>query len=421
VFFKESISGTTVSALQSVRGTRGRAGDWADLIHELAPAWDDPTRDQWVADFASGVDSEALSAWLSALEPDSQPWEVYELISVLAEISPETAQAALRACGPNLVQAFEADLADAGSNFAGWVFGIMQEVARLADADGAIDADEDDEPGPPRTPAQELAWASLESRLRPLADITLAIFEEVDWERSSRSLATKEAYELESLDLVLSWLGVLSSRILDRVATAVPRVWLFGLSAPEEPGGKRQFFTMGRLLYFLSKSPEGESVAREFLEDHALELDPFPAILIQGFPDIAARCHAKGQALECESHVVSWEALRLSLGALVQEDRATAIAYLGAHRELIRDGFAIPHQGSLRGVRAFISVADSVEGALLGSIMRDLTVPEIETAWRNLHSAASTELRPLLELAVREDVAVTPFAQELLADSVGAD
>lgn len=424
VLFKESISGASVSALLSERGTRQRASDWADLIHELAPAWDDPAREQWVADFASGLDAEALSGWLSDLEPDSHPWEVYELISVLAEIAPEAAQAALQACAPNMVQAFETDLAYAGSNFARWVFGIMYTVAEMADADGVIDPDEDgeeDEPGPPLTPAQELAWASFETRLRPLAGTTLAIFEEVDWERSAQSLATKEAYELQSLDLVIAWLGTLSSRILDRIAAALPRDWLFELSAPEEPGGQRQFPTVGGLLHVLSMSPEGESVARDFLEDHELELDPFPAILIQRFPDIAVRCHARGQALEPESHVASWEALRVSLDALVQEDRATATTYLGMHRELIHDGFAVPHQGSLRGVRAFIGVADFIDGALLESIVRDLTVPEVETAWRNLHAAASKQLRPLLELAERQNVAVTPLARELLADSVGAD
>ena len=420
--FKRSIAGASVSALLSERGTRQRASDWANLIHELAPAWDDPTRDQWVTGFASGVDANALSGWLSNLELDSQPWEVYDLISALAEIAPEAAQAALRACEPNMVQAFETDLADAGNNFAGWAFGIMHTVARLADADGAIDpAEEDDEPGPPLTPAQELAWASLEARLRPLAVTALAIFEEVDWERSSQSLATKEAYQLQSLDLVLDWLGTLSSRILDRIATALPLDWLYGLSAPEEPASQRQFMTVGRLLYFLSKSPEGESVTRKFLEDHEVELIPFPTILIQRFPDIAVRCHARGQALERESHVASWGSLQLSLDALGQEDPATAITYLNAHRELIRGAFANPHQGSLSGVRAFIPVADSVDGVLLGSILRDLTVSEVETAWRKLHTAAPQQLHPLLQLAARDDVAVTPLARELLADSVGAD
>lgn len=422
-FLKKSISGASLSALLSERGTRQRASDWSDLIQELTPKWDDPTRHQWVADFTSGLDTEALSSWLSDLEPDSQPWEVYELISALAEIAPGAAQAALRACGPNMVQAFEMDLADAGSNFSSWVFGIMHTVASLADADGAIDSAtdyEEDEDVTPLTPAQELAWASLKERLRPLAATTLAIFEEVDWKRSAQSLATKEAYELESLELVLGWLGALSSQILDRIAAALPRGWLFELSAPDEPCGQRQFLTVGRLLYFLSESPGGQSVAREFLQEHELELDPFPSILIHRFPDIAVRCHARGQALECESHGAFWEQLRLSLDALVQEDRATAITYLGDHREMIRDGFAIPYQGSLGGVRAFISVADSIEGALFGSIVRDLTVHEVETAWRNLHAAAAEQLLPLLELAVREEIAATPLARELLADSDGA-
>ncbi|HZK37248.1 MAG TPA: hypothetical protein VFC57_09925, partial [Aeromicrobium sp.] len=133
------------------------------------------------------------------------------------------------------------------------------------------------------------------------------------------------------------------------------------------------------------------------------------------------RCHARGQALERESHAASWGSLQLSLDALGQEDPATAITYLNAHRELIRGAFANPHQGSLSGVRAFIPVADSVDGVLLGSILRDLTVSEVETAWRKLHTAAPQQLHPLLQLAARDDVAVTPLARELLADSVGAD
>lgn len=419
--FKNSISGASLSALMSQRGTRQRASDWADLIRELAPDWNDPTHDEWAADFAEGVDTGALSSWLSDLEPDSRPWQVYGLISVLAEIDPEASAAALRACRPNIVEAFETDLADAGSNFGMWAFGIMHTVAGLADAEGAVDNDEEDEAATPLTPARELAWVILEARLRDLGATTLAIFEDVDWERSSRSLALKEAYQLHNLDLTLAWLGTLSSRILGRIAAALPRDWLYGLSAPEDPGAHRQFSMVGRLLYFLSTSPQGAAVTREFLEDHELELDPFPDILIHRFADIAVRCHARGQALDRESQMASWESLHLSLDALMQEDRPTAMAYLSAHRDLIRDGFAKPHQGSLRGLRAFIPVADAVDEMVLRSILRDLTWHEVETAWREMHIADPKQLRPLLELARREDVAVTPLAQELLAFSVGPD
>lgn len=92
-----------------------------------------------------------------------------------------------------------------------------------------------------------------------------------------------------------------------------------------------------------------------------------------------------------------------------------------AHRELIRGGFAKPHQGSLRGLRAFIPVANSVDETVLRLILRDLAVSEVETAWRDLHMADPKQLRPLLELALRENVAVTAIARELLADSIGPD
>jgi len=424
--FRNSISGASVSALLSERGTRWWASDWADLIHELEPVREDQTRDQWRAEFARGVDAEALSAWLSDTGTDSKPWEVYELISVLAEIAPEAAQVALRACESSIVLGFEMDLADAGSNFSVWIFGIMQTVARLANKDGGIDLDDDDYDDEPSEseillmPSQQFDYAAFEARLRPLAATTLAIFEKVDWERSARSLATKEAYELQNFDVVLLWLGILSSRILDRIAAALPHDWLFGLSAPEKPDGPRQFSYVGRLLDILSKAPEGASIVREILELHELEFEPFPSILIQRFPDIAVRCNARGQVLDSESSIFSWEDLRGSLEALMKHDKATAMSYLGAHRSRIREGFAKPRQGTLRGLRALISVADFVDDSMLGSIVSDLVVTEVETAWRGLHGAAPAQLRPLLELAAREEIAVAPLARELLADLVDA-
>ena len=180
----------------------------------------------------------------------------------------------------------------------------------------------------------------------------------------------------------------------------------------------RQFGFAGRVLYFLSASPGGEAIARAFLESHETEMDPFPDILIRRFPDIAARCLARGQSLGVDGSATQWGEVAKSITALEAVDQAAAVAHLNSYRPHLRSAFAAPPQGQHSGFRSFLAIAERIDVALLESILAECRVEDVEEAWQASHAKAPEELRPLLELATRREIAVTSLARALLATNV---
>lgn len=97
----QMVSARELGQSLSNRGTRARAGDWADLIRAVAPQTA-PNFVLWREEFQSGIDEGPFSAWLSDVDGQSQPFEIYELINTLVGLAPAVALTAFKACSPNL-------------------------------------------------------------------------------------------------------------------------------------------------------------------------------------------------------------------------------------------------------------------------------------------------------------------------------
>lgn len=340
---------TTASAralAQSVsnRGTRNRASDWGDVIRELKPDSRSAQAEQWVSDFEAGIVADALTTWLGHVETDSHPFEIYEFVSDLAEISPAVAGMALRACAPNLIETFESDLADAGSNIACWPFGIMLIVARLAESPSAVELDDalnnelEGHDFPTDVPPEQIAGRDdgseatqsmskrtiFECRLADLSAVVLDVMSSIDWESSARSLRGKKAYELHNLDILLFWLGQLSAEILDRIAAAIPLDWLYEATAADSPSEARNFGAIAGILQAFAYAPRAREIARSFLEAHEQDIAVFPPGLVTPFPDIAARLLSRGQVVGVESPSSRSKELSLDAGDASEEDQQEA-------------------------------------------------------------------------------------------------
>jgi hypothetical protein len=409
----------------SRRGTRPRASDWGDVIRELTPRRNDACYEDWVLQFEEGIDETALAQWVSDVDEDSHPFEIYELISDLANLSPEVATAVLRASAQNLVDKLESDLADAPGNFAGWVFGIMLPVARLADAPTTQDDEEDEDPAAgheelPET-AEEVArreyWQRFETRLPQLSAAALEIMLSVDWEASAESLRRARPYEIKSLDLLLFWLANLSTDISDRIAAAFPFDWLYAMTVADPPEGPRNFARVESILRSLAGSDFSTEKVRAFLEAHESEMIEFPPRLIALLPELGARWILGGRPIGSRSPSGDWEAMSRTLERLETVNADAARTYLRAGRADLRAVIASPHRGSLRGFSKYVEMADRLDEAHLTTVFAGLTVAEVREAWTRAASDLRQEMGPLLGRARRSATDVSPLARDLLSES----
>ncbi|MCU1580577.1 MAG: hypothetical protein JWP19_2781 [Rhodoglobus sp.] len=405
-------------------GTRPRASDWGDVIRELAPRWDDPRYEDWIRQFEEGIDETALIQWVSDVDADSHPFEMYELISDLAELSPEVATAVLRASAQNLIEKLESDLADAPGNFAGWVFGIMLPVARLADAPTTQDDEEDEDlaadheelPETSEDVARREYWQRFETRLPQLSAAVLEIMRSVDWEASAESLRRARPHEIESLDLLLFWLANLSTDISDRIAAAFPFDWLYAMTVGDPPEGPRNFARVESILRGLAGSAFSTDKVRAFLEAHESEILEFPPRLITVLPQLGARRILGGRPIGARSPSGDWTAISQTLERLETVNADAARIHLRAGAADVRAVLASPHRGSLRGFSKYVQVADRLDEAHLTTVFAGLTVAEVREGWTRAVSDASQEMAPLLERARESATDVSTVARDLLSE-----
>lgn len=294
---RESTSARVLGERLSIAGSRWAASDWTQVIHELAPGLRSGTLLSWSEELEAGINTNLLSGWLSNRDEHSHPFEIYELIDELASLAPRVAAVALDACGSEIQSAIEHDIADAASNFSEWVFGTMLIVARLADAPTAHEHTEKDEREDDEAELQELDEArnaflkAREPALRELAAKALDVMSGVDWEAAALSLQGKMKYQLHNVDLLLGWLSYLSTDITDQIAGALSTDWLMRIvneARLEEGSDRNPFGAVDHLLYHLCWGERGRAVVRTFLGDHKAEIDVFPALLVEPYPDLAA-------------------------------------------------------------------------------------------------------------------------------------
>jgi hypothetical protein len=421
---RSSVSAQALGAVLSRNGSRGPAQDWARLISELMPGWDD-------SDFAAqrelliaGIDARELADWLSATDIDSRPWEIYALIETLAHYDPELAATALSACATNIAYEWSRDFIEAGSNFDAWAFGVMLHAARVASSAGVEDNEdvetfEGDEDGADSV-VQETA-SELEGGFRRLGDVALEVMERVDGERSAASLRHKRGFELDSVDLQLFWLGTLSSQILDRIATALPWDWLFAITEGGTASEPRNFAPVEQLLYGFAGSEVSRQLSAEFLLQHDESMPELPGRLVDRFPEIAARRLNEGRAVGVWGPAHRWAELGRSLNRVAAVSRSAAAKYLETMRSAVRQTIMDSSRGTtLNGFREFAIDADRFDDGFLPSIFTSIDLHDVEQGWRARAGDSPGEIAELLGRAVAAGGLLGELAAELLSSAPSA-
>lgn len=435
-YVKRSISPQVLAANFSTSGTRSSAMDWADFMHELAERFDSPRFNPWRTQFRAGIDEKQLGAWLGDTDKDSQAFEIYDLIGSLAEFVPDVALATFRACAPNIRATFHRDLVDATGNFGGWAFGLMLQVAALADSPGACDDDDDDDAAGDdeltnddasvaEASRREALWGQFEHELKPLAQEMLAFFQAIDWNRATDSLVGKERHELGGLDIFLWWIGTLSLEILDEIVTLLSTDWLDSLAVPQvstRPGDVSDLSVVAGILIGLSATPLGHDFSRRFAERHEPALEVFPSQLIELFPEIAARMILSGRTLGTTSpRGAGWTQITKNLTAIGGVDIDAQSRYLRASAAVIQEAIQSPQSYDLKGISRFIDVSDSIDSSVLDTVMHALDTPAATQGWRDRLEEAPQSVFPLLSRAASTTSAAGKAARGMLEALSEAD
>lgn len=406
----------------SAAGTRWSAMDWTHIIQELCPDWRSGNLLAWSDEFESGVDSDALTRWLSERDSRSHPFEVYDLIDALASIAPRTAKTVFAVCAGEIRDAMEHDLADAASNFADWVFGTMILVAMFADAPSARDDDdEDDDEGEPHESdaARTTFMAATEPALRDLAATVLAEMQAVDWTAATRSLERKKKYQLHNLDLLLGWLSYLSTDITDEIAGNLSTDWLLHVveEARQEgwPAGG-PFGAIEHLLRNLCWGERGGDVVRKFLVEHEKDIEPFPSVLVKRFPDLAIRSICRGARVEIHAPAGSgWGALTADLRAVAGIDRDAAARWLSQMLDELVPAITKPQVHDLAGIDRFIALADDLDTTVLDVAIKRIDTDAAGDIWTSRWADARERLQPLLERVSKTSGDVTGLALSVMS------
>lgn len=407
----------------SKQGTRGRASDWADLIGELAPQ-KGPSFTAWREEFQSGIDEGTFTAWLSDVNDQSQPFEIYDLINTLVGLAPPVALTAFKACSPNLKTVIEKDFAGASGNFSGWVFGSMYMVADLSPAIGSnVDDDYDEEhrlePEVPNASAPHFDFYDRhEGELRQLAAEVLAFMGMVNWAAAARSLEKKELYELDNLGLLLHWLARLSVEIIDQIAEAVSTDWLSELALEEmAASAERRIDRISEVLLPLTYGPRGAEVVQTLLEGHETEIGAFPNLLISRFPAIVAARVLAGRSVPFRSPRGAswgWEMCARDLNAVVEVDREAGQRFLRASIGQLREAIEKPQENDIKGIGRFIEIADDLDVTALDELLGALNTETVQQRWSQLYETDPDPMKILLIRASRTHGNIGDVARSLL-------
>lgn len=405
---KAAVGPGDLGASLSRGGNRHRAMDWSHLLSELAPQWPAFEAPEWQQEFTAGVDVNQLGSWLLDRDEHSRPFQIYDLIDTLTRLAPEIAKTTFGFCAPEIVHAMETDLAGASANFSDWVFGVMMVVARLADAPTAEDLD-DDEITEPESAESAERRATLEAQLRPMSELVLQAFSNADWEQAARSLVGKEPYEVAHLDVVLAWLGTLSTAIPDRLATSVPADWLIDLSREEG-----SFELTGRLLHYLAVGRDGREAVRRILEAHDAEIDEFPWVLISDYPDIAAQMILQGRRVGAYApRPGGWTRITADTNLIGGVSSTAAAMYLRMQQSAIAEGITNPQAHDLRGIDCFIELADGLDTDLLEDVLGEADFDSTSQVWAKRSVDAFEAFDPLLSRAAGTDSPLGLYARGL--------
>ncbi|WP_158171289.1 P-loop NTPase [Rhodococcus sp. JT-3] len=419
---RQAVSARGLAERLSAAGSRWAAMDWTDVIHELSPDWQDGSLLRWSEEFEDGIDLRLLTHWLSDRGEHSHPLEIYGLINTLASITPRTATTVFEACAEEIRVAMESDLAYAVGNFMDWVFGTMRRVAELADAPSVHNTDEDDEREPHESDAARAEFINAkEPALRELAAIVLATMQRVDWGAAAHSLERKKKYQIHNLDMLIGWLAILSTDITDQIAAALSFEWLMGIvddAKLDESSKARPLSAIDHLLYQLCWGERGESVVRTFLEKYENDIEPFPSVLVERYPDLAVRWILKGARVDVHApHGRGWQAISTDLEAVADTDRGAAIRWLSQMIDDLLTAFSKPQKHDLTDLDRFIILADDLDATVLDAVMKQIDVDSARESWPTRWEDTREGMRPLLQRASSAPGAAAALAKSITASS----
>lgn len=429
---RASISARGLGERLSAAGTRWAAMDWAHVLQELSPDLRSGNLQAWGEHLEAGIDSELLAGWLSARDEYSHPFEIYELVDKLASLVPRVAAVALDACGDEIQSAVERDIAVAATNFSTWAFGTMGIVASLADAPTAHEHSAEDGVGDNDEvelrefdEARDTFLEAREPALRELAAKVLHVMSGADWRAAARSLEQKKLYQLHNLDLLLWWLSCLSTDITDQLADALSTDWIMRVvdEARQEEGSERNpFGTVGHLLYHLCWGARGRAVVRASLEDHEVEIELFPAVLVEPYPDLAAQWLRRGARVGVDApRGAGWRQVTSQLRAVAGVDRNMGILWLGQMSEDLIPALIQPQKHDLRGISEFLDLADDLNALELNAVIGCLEAEAVRENWQTRLQDAPGQMRALLLRVSATSGEIAVLAQELLAGTAALD
>jgi len=423
---RRSTSARVLGERLSIAGSRRSAMDWTSVLRELSPDLLTGTLLEWSGELEAGIDRERLSAWLSERDEHSHPFEIYEIIDELASLAPRAATLALDACGEEIRTAIEGDLADASSNFSSWAFGTMWTVAQLAEApkgratnseDERVDERHDETREFFRFRAEFLS--AQESALRNLASKTLQVMVGVDWATAARSLERKKKYQLHSVDALLGWLSGLSTDVTDQIARAISTDWLMQIvdeARTEEGASPNSFGAIAYLLYHLSWGEQGYATVRDFLDEHEAEIEVFPAVFVESYPELAVQWLRKGARVGVDApQGLGWQPVTSQLKAVAKVDRSAGTLWLGQMSDDLLLALSQPQKYDLKGVGIFIALADDLNANVLDMVIECMQVPTVRGIWEARILDSASEMRPLLQRFSESSGEIAELAESLLA------
>jgi hypothetical protein len=449
---RDSIPASVLATMLSTRGTRVSASAWATVLRDLGPAHDAPQVDEWRAQFLTGLDIHALAGWVGAIGPDSHNDDMYDLVDRLAEVCPQAAAAVLRTSADQMRASFETDLLDASQGIAGWAFGHMLFLAMLAGSPHPVRySDLDDDPDDPDDDLEDAGARRSEDGVGmsgaadgpaddvfvpsegqiELAGVVRELVTSVDWSAAGRSLSGRAADDVQSLELLLFWVGKLSVDCLDQLSVAIPHAWLDEVATQSaqrvsEGGAGRATEVLapvtnvdrvGALLRSMSAGIRARAHARSYLESHMETLQALPFHLIEPFPDLAATLATAGRVVMLQDpRARGWVDNSRALRAVGRVDRTAATTVLRISVDQLASALEAPQANDLKGLTRFIRRADDLDPSVLDRVLVKADPATCERVWGLRLPDQPEETRSLLSRAASVDGVVGEVARGLLRE-----
>ena len=189
--------------------------------------------------------------------------------------------------------------------------------------------------------------------------------------------------------------------------------------ARRDAGSDRSpFGAVDHLLYHLCSGERGRAMVRTFLDDHEAEIEVFPAVLVEPYPDLAVRWLRRGARVGVDAPRGSgWRPVTSQLKAVATIDRNAGILWLGQMSDDLLAALSQPQKHDLKGIGGFIGLADDLSATDLDTLIGCLDVPAVRENWQTRLQDTTHEMRALLQRVSVTSGEIAGLAEALLAST----